>query len=234
MSKKTVSNAILKEMIVRLQIDNYKFCKNLSNHEVSFFIKEIDTIRLVVTYTVSGRGSYSAFGTITVIYKELTRTLSALLANSPFAQDYDLDNQANVLAGVGVRSEVGKYATDNTTYYCASEAEAKEFALNFSRQIKSEEDNFAQPHRDLAVTLKQFNKPMHAFWPGPLKVFLEHLVATGIQNADPEMIQYAFRKADDVCNKLVPEACPTAFISLLKQRVGQLDFMQDPGLHGEG
>jgi hypothetical protein len=227
MSKKVISKSMLDEMILRLAIDDYDFCKESSNADVNVFKKEFDKVRLVVTYTVSGRGSYSAFGTITVIYKELTRTLSALLANSPFAQDYDLDNQANVLAGVGVRSEVGKYATDNTTYYCASEAEAKEFALNFSRQIKSEEDNFAQPHRDLAVTLKQFNKPMHAFWPGPLKVFLEHLVATGIQNADPEMIQYAFRKADDVCTKLVPEACPTAFIALLKQRVERLDFMKD-------
>lgn len=230
MSKRIVSKAMLDELTQCLEVDGYEFSKKSSCSEVNVFKKEYEDIRVVFRYNVNGRGSYDAFGTIKIVYKKLTEILFELFDGSLFSANYILDNEKNVWLGVGIQSNIGQSASDKTVYRCSSEEEAAQFAINFSSQIRSAEANFVTPHMDLAVTIKEFKKPSHALWPGPLKVFLEHLVSLGVKNADPEMIKYAFQKAEDVCRKNSPEAGLLEFIITLKQRVFLLDFMKAESL----
>lgn len=233
MSKRIVSKAMLHEITQRLEVFGYEFSKKSSCSEINVFKKDLENIRVGFHYSVNGRGSYDAFGTIKIIYKDLTEILFKLFDNSSFAADYNLNNEENVWLGVGIQSNIGRSASDKTVYRCSSEEEAEQFSLNFSDQIKSAEENFVLPHTDVAVTIKEFKKPSHALWPGPLKVFLEHLVSLGIKNSDPEIITYAFQKADDVCKKISPHPSILEFIENLKQRVELLEFMKAACNDGE-
>lgn len=220
-------------MALHLTTNHYVYSKTSSDKELNIFKKEMHNVRIVLTYTISGRGTYSAFGRLKIIYLELTQILFDLFQDSDFAKDYNLENDDEISIGIGITSEVGRHSPDKNTYYCASIDEVDDFAINFSRQIILEEKNFVNPRLDVATTIKSFMRPMHAHWPGPLKVFLEHLVAYGVKNSDPSIIKYAFNKADEICQKINPIACQIEFIDTLKERVKKLEFMKGNNNPGE-
>lgn len=212
-------------MTSRLGNEGFDFVKRHSTYELKIFKKEAGNCRIIFSYSLNGRGNYAATGHLNVIYKDLSTILHNLIDNISISKNYDINNSLTMFAGVGINSCVGRSAKNSSTYRCASENEARQFSLNFCRQVKFEEENFVKPHLDAAVTIKEFMKPMHAFWPGDVKSFLEHLVAFGIKHEDKEMLNYAFQKADDVCKKLVPEARPLELIHALRQNTKNLRFM---------
>ncbi|MET1077275.1 MAG: hypothetical protein ABWY06_04560 [Pseudomonas sp.] len=221
MAKRTVAQAILREIKLQLGMHDYSFAEEASCQELNIFKKETETTRIAFQYTLSGRGAYSASGTLKIIYPDLTTILQKLFEGTAFAAHYESDSLSNPWSGVGIESNIERFSNESLTYRCASEDDATAFSKYFVRQLLAAEQAFVLPHLDPAITVQAFMKPMHGFWPGPVRTFLEHLIAYGIKTSDAPMISYALQKAADVCGKLVPEARPLAFIATLKRQIEQ-------------
>lgn len=227
MPKQLIAKTLLCKNTEFLETEGYKFSKDSSSHEIFTFKKDLEKHRIVLSYSIDGRGSYGIFGHLKLIYKDLTETLFRLVKNSPLQDSYDLNNSSNVWFGVGISSEVRRYSDDKQIYRCSNDEETKNLSYIFFNQVKSAEHNFIRPHMEIMLTLKEFRKSSHALWPGQVKDFLEHLVAYSVENRDVEMLHYAFKRADEVCAKIPLEAKPVELLTILKERTGKLDFVKN-------
>jgi hypothetical protein len=96
----------------------------------------------------------------------------------------------------------------------------------FYAQIKEQEQNFILPAVNVESTIAGFMKKLYYFWPGDLKCFIEHLVAYGMLTSDANMIDYAFKKSEEILPKLVERATPMDlmtidFVKTVKNRIKQ-------------
>ncbi|CDG83521.1 hypothetical protein [Janthinobacterium agaricidamnosum] len=216
MSKTSIAKAILQELTREMENVGYCFDKETSSVELNIFTKENALQKTVLSYSLNGRGNYKAFGQIKIIYKDLSEIMKDIFKNSKLSEDYDYQKSTAYWEGVGIYSTIGRFSNDKTIYHCNSKETSIDFAKNYARQIKSEEENFINPHLNQKTTIEEFMKPMHHFWPGDLRAFLEHLVGYAIKTSDTNLLKYAFQKAEDVSEKLVPQARSTDFTAELK------------------
>ena len=216
MSKREVAKAATKAISNICKTDDYLQMKTGNEPEAFYFSRAEDIYLCAFRYSFSGRVPYSIFGHIKIVYKGLTNIMFALLQDTEYGDYFDFSKPFEYYRGVGIDSEIGRHVENNGTLYISSVEEAVAFAKAFYDQIKEEEQNFILPAVNIDNTINGFMKKQHFFWPGNLLCFMKHLVAYGLMTSNPDIIQYAFKKSEEVMPKLVGPARPIKFIETVR------------------
>ncbi|MDR1848768.1 MAG: hypothetical protein LBQ75_01880 [Zoogloeaceae bacterium] len=226
MSKREVVGAAIQAIGEICQKSGYSQVKTGHEPETFLFSREEEHYICSFSCSFSGRGEYSISNRMTIVYKALNDVMLKLMRGTAYERNYNFEKPYEMgwhkrenggLIGVGITTNF-----DGPILYIASVDESRDFALKFHEQLMEVERNFILPAKNIENTIAGFMKKRHWTWPGLLPSFIEHLVAYGLSTSNSEMIDYAFKKGEEVLtylkNPIMYSEC-VDFMKTVKERL---------------